>query len=100
MTQDTTRLSRGSRPADTTRVATMPALSPSMKRRVDLALACIAGALAILVGITARGAIGPHANDAASPPPTVAPLASTSPAPAEAPAQAAPKKDHGGKGRD
>ncbi len=88
------------RAAETTRLSTAMPLSPPTKRRVDLVLASIVGALAVLVGITARGAIGPHASDAETPPPTVAPIASTSPTPAEAPARAGPNKDHGGKGDD
>lgn len=102
MTDDTTRLASRPRAAETARLSPATPLAPSTKRRVDLVLAAVAGALAILVGITARGALAPRASDIATPPPTVAPLASTPPTstPAEAPAQAAPKKDHGGKGRD
>ncbi len=93
---DDTPIRSGSRAAETTRLSLPIPLSPSTKRRVDLVLASIAGALAVLVGITARGAIVPHAGDVATPPPTVAPLASASPTPA----QAAPKKDHGDRERD
>ena len=64
------------------------------KRHVDLVLAVIAGALAVLVVLTARGTFVAHQSVATS-----APLVSPTFAATAAPVQAAPPKEKG-KGHD
>ena len=65
------------------------------KRHVDLFLAVVAGALAVLVVLTARGTFVSHST-APTPAPIVSPTFEASAAP---PAQAAPPKEKG-KGHD
>lgn len=67
------------------------------KKHVDLVLACIAGVLAVLVVLTARGAFVAHQSV-----PTAAPLVSPTFAATAAPVHAAPPAPpkEKGKGRD
>ena len=72
------------------------------KQHVDIFLAAVAGALAVVVALTARGVMSTHDVGPATPAPIATPTA-TGPPTADGTAPAAPaanpKKDHG-KGRD
>ena len=83
---------------ETTRVITLPP-----KERVNIGLAALAGALAVLVVVTAHETFTPGPRAEATPAPTVIQSAAPTTTPAEAPAQRAaqPAQKNGkGKGRD
>ena len=80
-------------------------VSPPLKRRLDVLLAGIAGALAVLVAIVAHGAIvAPSERGEVTASPAISPVETATDAPRPTPApQVAPPRNgddhHGGKGR-